>query len=232
MTGVRGAGVAALLGVLLFWAGVFGAGALVTGYSAREDYISSLAGRGSPVAALGIAALLASAAAHGATAIAVLWAWRSRLCTSFLLAAAGATIVVAVFGQSCPDGPAGCALQGDHRGDWVDAVHGAGVGMYQLFTLGAMLTLAVGALRRTPAWPRWLGVVSGFFAAGSVFLVSSLSGDDVGLWQRLWLADNLAWLLVVAWAATVWASWHHLRGVAPGSDGTSDRITGRRWRHR
>lgn len=232
MTGSRGAGVAALVGVLLFWAGVFGAGALVTGYSAREDYISSLAGRGSPVAALGVAALLSSAVAHVATAIAVLSAWRSRLCTSFLLAAAGATLVVAAFGQSCPDGPAGCALQGDHHGDWVDAVHGAGVGLYQLFILGAMLTLAVGALRRTPAWPRWLGVVSGLFAAGSVLLVANLSGDDVGLWQRLWLADNLAWLLLVAWAATVRASGTTPEEVPPGQGGTSDRITDQRWRHR
>lgn len=217
MTGSRGAGVAALLGVLLFWAGVFGAGALVTGYSAREDYISSLAGRGSPVAGLGVAALLASAAAHVATSVAVQSAWRSRLGTSLLLAAAGATVVVAIFGQSCPDGPAGCALPGGPPGDWIDAVHGAGVGMYQLFTLGAMLTLAVGALRRTRVWPRWLGVVSGLFAAGSVLLLAGPGDEDVGLWQRLWLANNLAWLLVVAWTATFGASWHHPRGDTAGA---------------
>ena len=93
-----------VLGVLLFWVGVFGAGELVSGYSAREDYISSLASRGSPVAALGVGALLANAAAHLATAYAVLTAWGSRLCASFIVGAGAALAAVAVFRQSCPVG--------------------------------------------------------------------------------------------------------------------------------
>ncbi len=198
MTRSLGAGVVALLGVMLFWVGVFGAGALVSGYSASEDYISSLAGRGSHVAVLGVGALLASAAAHLATSWAVLTAWRSQVCASFILAAAVASTVVAVFRQSCPDGPAGCALTDTPNDDWVDAVHRAGVSAYELFVLAAMLTLAVGVMRGTSAWPRWLGVVSLAFAAGSLLLVSQVSGEHVGLWQRIWLANNLAWLLFVA----------------------------------
>ncbi len=196
------AGAVALLGILLFWVGVLGAGTLVSGYSAREDYISSLAGRGSPVAVLGVGALLASAAAHLATSYAVLTAWRSRLCASFFFAAAAATTVVAVFRQSCPDGPAGCARTDTPTDDWVDAVHRAGVGGYELFTLAAMLTLTVGGLRGTSSWPRWLGSVSLAAATGSLILVGQTSGDDVGLWQRLWLANNLGWLLIVAGVAT------------------------------
>ena len=146
MTRSRGARVVAVLGVLVFWAGVFGAGALVSGYSAREDYISSLASRGSPVAALGIAALLANAAAHLATASAVMTGWRARLCAAFLVAAGVALTVVAGFRQSCPDGPPRCGLSDAPAADWVDVVHGASVGVYQLFTLAAMLTLTVGAL--------------------------------------------------------------------------------------
>jgi hypothetical protein len=69
--------------------------------------------------------------------------------------------------------------------------------------LAAMLTLAVGALRGRAAWPRWLGVVSLVFAAGSLLLVSQTSGEQVGLWQRIWLANNLAWLLIVAEVATM-----------------------------
>jgi hypothetical protein len=199
----RGAGVVALLGVLLFWAGVLGAGSLVNGYSAREDYISNLASRGSPVAVLGIGALLANAAAHLATSRAVLTAWRSRLCASFIFAAAVAITVVAVFRQSCPDGPAGCARTDTPTGDWVDAVHGGSVGIYELFTLAAMLTLTAGALRGTSAWPRWLGLVSLALAAGSVILAAQTSGDHLGMWQRIWFANNLAWLLIVAWAATM-----------------------------
>jgi hypothetical protein len=62
--------------------------------------------------------------------------------------------------------------------------------------------LTVGALRRNPAPPRWLGRVSLAFAAGSVALGAQIVGDDGGMWQRLWLANNLAWLLLVAWTAT------------------------------
>jgi uncharacterized protein DUF998 len=191
-----------VIGVLLFWAGVFGAGGLVSGYSARDDYISSLASRGSPVAALGIGALLANAAAHLATARAVLTGWGSRLCASFIVGAGVAVTVVAVFRQSCPVGPPGCGLTDTPSRDWVDVVHGASVGVYQLFTLAAMLTLAVGALRSTSAAPRWLGWVSVALAVGSVALIAQTNGDHLGMWQPLWLANNLAWLLLVAWTAT------------------------------
>ena len=192
----------AVVGLLLFWVGVFGAGALVAGYSARDYYISSLASRGSPVAAVGIGALLANAAAHLATALAVLDGWRARVCAAFLVAAGVAVTAIAVFRQSCPDGPPGCGLADAPPADWVDVVHGASVGVYQLFTLAAMLTLTVSALRRSSAPPRWLGWVSLAFAAGSVALIFQTNGDHIGMWQRLWLANNLAWLLLVAWTAT------------------------------
>jgi hypothetical protein len=87
-------------------------------------------------------------------------------------------------------------------GDWVDVVHGASVGVYQLFTIAAMLALAVSALRSASAPPRWLGWVSVAFAVGSVALVAQTDGDHLGMWQRLWLANNLAWLLLVAWTPT------------------------------
>jgi hypothetical protein len=203
VTRLRGAAVAASLGVLLFWVGVLGAGALVDGYSAREDYISSLASRGSPVALLGIAALLANAAAHLATSYAVLTAWRARLCAAFILAAGIAVSFVAVFRSACPDGAAGCSLTDLRSTDWVDSIHAVSVVVYELFTLAAMLMMTVGALRRRSATPRWLGWVSLAFAAGSVILIAQTNADHVGMWQRLWLANNLAWLLIVAWAATI-----------------------------
>lgn len=208
----RGAGVVALLGVLLFWAGVFTAGALLDGYSAVEDYISSLAGRGSPVAVLGVAAFLASTTAHLATSFLVLTVWRSRLAAGSVLLAGVAVAAVAVFRTSCPRGPAGCGVTDTSAGDWVDTVHGLSVGAYQLFTMAAMLTLAVGSLRGLETWPRWLGLTSLAFAIASMILVSQLAGEMVGLWQRLWVATNLTWLLVAAWAATR----HDPAGLRPG----------------
>jgi hypothetical protein len=191
-----------VLGVLVFWVGVFVAGGLVNRYSAREHYISILAGRGSPVAVLVISAMLASAVAHLATAGAVLAGWGARFLAAFLAAAAVAMMAVAVFRQSCPHGPPECGIADLTAADWVDVVHGVSVGMYQLFTLAAMLTLTIDALRRNSAPPRWLSWVTLAFAAGSVALVAQIGGDHAGLWQRLWLANNLAWLLLVAWTAT------------------------------
>jgi len=196
VTWSSGARVVSVVGLLVFWVGVFAAGGLVNGYSAREDYISSLASRGSPVAAVGIGALLANAAAHLATALAVLRGWRARVCAAFLVAAGVTVTAIAVFRQSCPAGPPRCGLSDAPAADWVDVVHGASVGVYELFTLAAMLTLTVGALRRSSATPRWLGWVSLAFAAGSVALIFQTNGDHIGLWQRLWLANNLAWLLL------------------------------------
>lgn len=203
MRQLRGARVVAILGVVLFWVGTFGAGTLVDGYSPQADYISSLASRGSPVAALVIGAMVCSSAAHLAASRAVLDAWSSRLCAAFLLATATATLVVAAFRSSCPDGPAGCAMSETPESDWIDAVHAAGVGAYELFTLAAMLTLAIGGLGRSSPWPRWLGRVSIVFASGSLLLLGQADGDHAGMWQRLWVANNLTWLLVVAWVATV-----------------------------
>jgi len=194
----------AAAGVLLFWVGVFGAGALVDGYSAREDYISSLASRGSPVAYLGIAAFIASAGAHLATSWAVLEAWRSWLLAGLLVLAALATLSVAGFRASCPQGPAGCSLEESaSSADWQEVVHGVSVGLYELFVLAAMLTLAIGSRRKASRWSRRLGIASLVFAVASVLLFAQTEGDHIGFWQRLWLANNLAWLLVVARAATL-----------------------------
>lgn len=197
------AGLLALGGVLLFWTGVLVAGVLVDGYSAREDYISSLAARGSPVAVLVIGALLASAVAHLGTAWAVLRGWQSRVLASFLFLAATATTTVAVFRTGCPDGPAGCGVNEPQPEDWVDTVHGMSVGLYELFILAAMLTLAVTTLRRARVRSQLvLGLVTVALAVGSVLLIGQTEGDHIGLWQRLWLANNHVWLLVVAAMAT------------------------------
>lgn len=200
---LRAARFVAVGGVLLFWLGVVLADAFVDGYAARADYISSLASRGSPVASLGIGALLASAVAHAATAGAVFTAWRSRLGAACIGAAAVATTVVAIFRTSCPSGPAGCALTDSQAGDWIDSAHAAGVVAYEVFLLVAMLTLAVPAVRASLQLPRpALGLASLIFAVMSVVLIGQIAGEHAGMWQRLWLASNLGWLLLVAWVAT------------------------------
>lgn len=201
MTPPRGAPLLTALGVGLFWVGVPAAGALVQGYSHSDDWISSLAARGSPVAALGITALLGSALAHLAAARVAGSRWRSRLCAGLLVAAGTAVAVIAAFRQSCPAGPAGCGLTDDTPRDWAGTVHVAGVVGYELFAVAAMLTVALGATRRTSLWPVPLGAASLALAVVSLALVSRLGGDDTGLWQRLWVLTHHAWLLTVGLAA-------------------------------
>ena len=221
MAGLPSARFVAVVGVLSFWAGVFGAGLLVDAYSAREDYISSLAGRGSPVAVVGVGALLASAVAQLATSYAVFTRWRSRVCAFFLCGAGVAGATIASFRTSCPRGPAGCSRGEATTGDWIDAVHASSVGAYELFTLAAMLTLAIGAVRRGAPWPRWLGALSLVLAIGSVLLFGQTNGEDIGTWQRLWLADNLGWLLVVVLVATTAGTVPRHRGSSGDRDVTT-----------
>ncbi len=215
------------LGILLFWAGVLAAGSLVSGYSARSDFISSLAGRGSPVAALAIAALLASATAHVAAARAVATAWRSRLTAGCLVAAGVAVVAAAGFRVSCPDGPAGCGGS-DSTSDWVDIVHAVSVAFYQLFLLAAMVSVASGLVRARPAWPRWLAWVSVVAAVASLVLVDRVGGASAGLWQRLWLADNLAWLAITAAATGTRSLTSARRRTAEASTPAPARSAGRR----
>jgi hypothetical protein len=80
-------------------------------------------------------------------------------------------------------------------------VHGIGVGAYELCTVLAMLVLVAGGLRRTAVWPRWLALLSLGLAVASVLLLARTGGEDLGTWQRLWLATNHLWLLVVVWTS-------------------------------
>lgn len=197
MTRLRAAATVAVLGVLLLWAGVLGAGALAEGYAAGEDNISSLAGRGSSVAAWAVTALLAGAVAHLAGSVTVRLSGRSRWCSRFLLWAAAGAAVVAVFRVSCPGGAGGCSTSARQSSDWIDTVHTAGVIGYETFAVAAMVTVAASALVRTSGWPRWLGVLSLAVAATSVGLLLQTGGEHSGAWQRAWLAGNHVWLLTV-----------------------------------
>jgi uncharacterized membrane protein YhaH (DUF805 family) len=201
------------IGVVAFWVGVFVAASLVDGYSSTRDYISSLAGRGSSVAVLGVAAIAAVSIAHFCAALVLRGAPASRAgdidperitssgsprAASALLGLAGvALLVVAAFRAPCPGGAAGCGLD-ESFGDAIDVVHVIATIVYEILVLGAMVAVAVRSLRGQGS-PRWMGVYSVAAAIASVLLLSRTDGADSGLWQRLWLVNNLSWLLVVMW---------------------------------
>jgi hypothetical protein len=177
-------------GVLLFWAGTLVAGSVAANYSLRADYVSSLAGRGSSVGALGVAALLALALAHLVAAAAV----RGRVGASLALAGI-AGLAVAAFRTGCPLGAAGCGWPpNDAPTDLADSVHGYGVVAYEAAFVVAMVLVAAGAGR----WTTSFRVLTAVAAVASIVLVLQTGGDAAGAWQRAWLAVNTAWLVTVA----------------------------------
>lgn len=194
----------ATAGVGLFWIGTLVAGAAAPGYSVRDDYISSLAGRGSEVAAIGIVTLAVLGLSHLAAAVAL------RGAVGVPLAIAGtAGLVLAAFRSGCPLGAAGCGFGGnDAPADLADVVHVGAVVAYEGFLVIAMVVVAI-QLGRSRSAVAALTVVA---AALSVVLFLQIGGADSGWWQRAWLLVNTGWLVL---AVTV--------GAGAGDRRTSDR---------
>ncbi len=209
---VRRAALLGRLGVLLFWLGVLVGGAWVTGYQQSRDYISALASRGSPVAAVGMAAIASKGLAYLAGAALAGWAWPRRLLRPILALAGLCLLVVAAFRIGCPGGPAGCGFGAAALADDLqDQVHYWAVFGFQLCLLAAMLRLATGLVRPAP-WPRLLALASLLAAPLSTFLLTHTGGAANGLWQRGWAATNSLWLLLLAGQALA-----ELRGL--GAEG-------------
>lgn len=176
--------------VALFWVGTLVAGALATGYSARADYVSSLAGRGSSVAVLGIGAIAALGLAHLAAAAAL----RGVVAVPLVLAGL-AGLTIAAFRTGCPLGAAGCGSgANDAPPDVADTVHVLAVVGYEIALVAAMAVVAVRVARERPA----AAALTVAAAAASVALALNIDGPDLGLWQRAWLAVNTGWLVVAA----------------------------------
>lgn len=180
--------------VLLFWICALLAGALTTGYSLRDDYISSLAGRGSAVAVLGIIALTLLGAAHLAAAAAV------RGPVGIALGVAGlAGLTVAAFRTNCPAGAAGCGWKGnDPPADGAQLTHGYAVVVYEIAIVAAMLIVATQLSKTRPP----IAVASVAIAVISVLLALQIGGPDTGWWQRGWLLLNTGWLVGFVLTAT------------------------------
>ena len=175
--------------VVLFWLGTVVAGALAPGYAARADYVSSLAGRGSEVAPLGVAALVALACSHFAAAAAV----RGRTAVPLVLAGL-CGLAVAAFRIACPLGAAGCGSGANETvPDLADTVHVYGVLGYEIALVAAMLAVA-GRLGRTRPVAAALTVAA---AVASVVLALNIGGADLGAWQRAWLLVNTGWMVLL-----------------------------------
>ena len=178
----------AVTGVVLFWGDTLVAGSLAARYDLTTDYISSLAGRGSSVAPIGILALAFLGLAHLAAASTL----RGALAVPVALAGV-AGLTVAAFRTACPLGAAGCGTAPNTAADLQGTVHGGAVAAYEIFIVVAMLLFALSRRRDEKVF----ALVSVVAAAASVFLLLQTGGADNGLWQRGWLVVNTGWLVLV-----------------------------------
>jgi len=140
---VRFAPHVAVLGVALFWVGIVVAAGREPGYAWRDDYVSSLASRGSTVAPIGMAAIASMGIAFIAGGFEAQRAWGRRALSMPTMLSGAALLVVAAFRTNCPGGAAGCGTSsGDVARDWIHAMHVNGVAVNELFLVVAMAALA------------------------------------------------------------------------------------------
>lgn len=185
-------------GVAVFWIGTLTAGVLAPGYAVGDDYVSSLAGRGSSVAVLGVTALAVLGTAHLVAAAGLRGAVGGPLTLAGL-----AGLTVAAFRIKCPGGAAGCGFEPDAvPPDAADTVHGLAVVAYELGLVAAMVVVAAGLARSR----RGAAVGTLLAALGSVVLLLQVGGADNGWWQRAWLVVNTGWLVWLVTRARVGGS--------------------------
>lgn len=180
--------------LLLLFAGlVLLGGSVNAGYQHSRDFVSSLAGRGSDQAWIGVLAISAYAGAHAVAART--WRHRNRFLAAALLGCALLLLTVALARASCPNGAANCALM-DSPGatDAWDTVHGTAVGIYALVYLVVAVSAGVVMARRR----NWKAAVTAWLlAALSVAALSQMDELTPGAEQRVWLAVNGVGLLVL-----------------------------------
>jgi hypothetical protein len=189
----RQAGLASFGLLLVFAVLVVLGGSVNTGYEHSVDFVSSLAGRGSEQAWIGVVAIGSYGLAHGAAAVP--WRHASRVVCAGLLACAALLITVAATRASCPGGAAGCALNASTGPtDAGDTIHGVSVGIYALLFLVTAVTAGVVMARRR----RWYAAAAALLSAAlSIAALSQVDEITPGAEQRLWLAINGIGLLVL-----------------------------------
>lgn len=178
----------AVTGVVLFWGDTLVAGSLARGYDLSTDYVSSLAGRGSAVAPIGILAIVFLGLAHLAAAATLRGAVAGPLVGAGL-----AGLTVASFRTGCPLGAAGCGTAPNVADDLSTSVHGLAVGAYEIFVVAAMLLFAFSRRHDEKVF----ALVSVAMAVASVVLLLQTGGAYNGWWQRGWLLVNTGWLVTL-----------------------------------
>jgi hypothetical protein len=178
-----------------FWVLIFVAGLANPGYVHYRWHVSLLAADGSRLIWVTTLAILLTAVAQWVAA----WLfWVVNRPVAILLVLAGlALVVVAGFRVPCPENARHCTYTVDHTA--AERLHNAGVVVYAVLTMAAMVILGVVAV--TQGRHSVVGIPGLIACAVFALTFSGLLVFPAGLAQRVWIAVGQIWLVAAAFEA-------------------------------
>ncbi len=167
----------------------------------RRDLVSDLAAKGAVLPALGQAAILSIAVAHGCAAVALALR-RMRPAAGAAGIAAVCLIGVALVQITCPRGASGCS--GPESGRVLprattDVVHRDLVVVLELASL--VLAVAIVLHLRATGRARLAGTTGTVAVLSALLLLAQQGGQDIGWWQLSWLLMTSAIVVLALVAA-------------------------------
>lgn len=178
-----------------FWALIFVAGLANPGYVHYREHVSLLAADGNRLIWVTTLAIALTALAQW---VAAGLFWVVNRPVALLLVMAGiALCVVAVFRVPCPENAKHCTYTVEHTAS--ESIHNAGVVVYAVLTMAAMVILGVVAI--TQGRHSLVGI-PGLIACGVFALsFSGLLIFPAGLAQRVWIGVGQLWLVAASFEA-------------------------------
>lgn len=178
-----------------FWALIFVSGFANPGYKHYRDHVSLLAADGSRLVWVTTLAILLTAVAQWVAAR-VFWDVNRPIAIVLTIAGAALT-VVAAFRVPCPQRARFCTYTVEHTP--AESLHNAGVIIYAVLTMAAMMILGVIAV--TQGRHSLVGIPGLVAAAIFALSFSGLLIFPEGLAQRVWIGVGQIWLVVAVFEA-------------------------------
>jgi hypothetical protein len=178
-----------------FWVLIFITGVANPGYVHYREHVSLLAADGNRLIWVTTLAILLTAVAQW---VAASLFWSVNRPVALLLVMAGvALVVVAAFRVPCPQNARHCTYTVEHTPS--ESVHNAGVVVYAVLTMAAMVILGVVAV--TQGRHSLVGIPGLIACAVFALTFSGLLIFPAGLAQRVWIGIGQLWLVAASFEA-------------------------------
>ncbi len=175
-----------------FWALIFVAGLANPGYVHYREHVSLLAADGNRLIWVTTLAILLTAVAQW---VAARLFWIVNRPVALLMVMAGVALcVVAGFRVPCPEKAKHCTFTVEHTAS--ESVHNAGVVVYAVLTMAAMVILGVVAI--TQGRHSLVGIPGLIACAVFALSFSGLLIFPAGLAQRVWIGVGQLWLVAAS----------------------------------